>query len=446
MSDRQRLVLAGSIVVAFAVTAVAATTATESPPSQTAPSLPVVQAVVQPVAASPSADVESQLDAMGDDDSAALQVPSRTEAPPIADVTSIPREADLLAHAFLTEDGRLAVGPKTAPRVLTVEPSLQKRLTGILESYQTPYGAVVVMEPKTGRVLAMAEHSQARPNLRGLPVKAVFPAASVFKLVTASALLDEGVEPDDTECARFAKRKISEKNLLDSAKGALCFSMSHALALSRNGIFARLTIKHLTPQKLLSWAEKLHFNQAIPFAEPADMSLAAVPEEQLPFARTGAGFGDVFLSPLHGATLASAIANQGLWQDPVLIEDAPRPDPVRVMSETNASKLADMMEETVTLGTARKIFRQRGFRVPGAVGKTGTLADKKPFRDYSWFVGFAPKDDPKVAVAAVIVNDPYWRIRATWLGREAMRIYLEDLHQQELAEKKKASRDLARVP
>ena len=61
-------------------------------------------------------------------------------------------------------------------------------------------------------------------------------------------------------------------------------------------------------------------------------------------------------------------------------------------------------------------------RVPGAVGQTGTLADRAPFRDYSWFVGFAPKDNPKLAVAAVVVNEPLWRIRAAWLGREGLRL------------------------
>src|SRR5262249_62428843 len=79
----------------------------------------------------------------------------------------------------------------------------------------------------------------------------------------------------------------------------------------------------------------------------------------------------------------------------------------------------------VRIGTARRTFRQRGFQVPGAVGKTGSLADKNPFRDYSWFVGYAPKDDPKVAVAAVIVNDLVWRMRATYPGRETPRPALE---------------------
>ncbi|WNZ65952.1 penicillin-binding transpeptidase domain-containing protein [Myxococcus sp. MxC21-1] len=79
-----------------------------------------------------------------------------------------------------------------------------------------------------------------------------------------------------------------------------------------------------------------------------------------------------------------------------------------------------MLEETVTSGTARAVFRERGFRVDDAVGKTGSLADREPFRDYSWFVGFAPKDNPRVAVAAIIVNDPKWRIRGTgWAARRS---------------------------
>ena len=72
-------------------------------------------------------------------------------------------------------------------------------------------GEVVVQTTRAGRVLAMVEHSEAAPGLRGLPVKAVFPAASVFKLVTASALLDEGVTPDDESCYHGGKRRVSAR-------------------------------------------------------------------------------------------------------------------------------------------------------------------------------------------------------------------------------------------
>jgi cell division protein FtsI/penicillin-binding protein 2 len=271
----------------------------------------------------------------------------------------------------------------------------------------------------------MVEHSEAAPGLRGLPVKAVFPAASVFKLVTASALLDEGVRPDDESCYHGGKRRVSESLLADSSRDRECVSLSEALGRSANVVFAKLTHRYLDADKLRAAAELFRFNRPIPFAIPTEPSLAAVPDEPLELARTGAGFGDVFLSPLHGALIASVAANGGLWRAPILYERdlATEPDPERVLSEERAAALTSMMEETVTHGTARRFFRLRELR--GAVGKTGSLADRNPFRDYSWFVGFAPREAPRIAVAAVVVNEPRWRIRAPWLAREAMRLGLE---------------------
>jgi cell division protein FtsI/penicillin-binding protein 2 len=199
---------------------------------------------------------------------------------------------------------------------------------------------------------------------------------------------------------------------------------------SANVIFAKLTQRYLSPEALKHAAARFHFNREISFPVPTDVSLAAVPDsDEFRFAQTGAGFGDVYLSPLHGALLASVAANKGVWKDAVLFDDpnAPPQPGEQVLSPEVARDLTTLMEATVTKGTARRIFRERGMGVPGAVGKTGTLADRAPFRDYSWFVGFAPKDNPKVAVAALIVNEPIWRIRATWLGREAMRLGLARL-------------------
>lgn len=355
-----------------------------------------------------------------------LVVPSRLEDPPFDSLSPLPREQDLLARAKLV-DGRYVVRQGDSERALTILPALQSKLTGILQSYQTPYAAIVVMDPNTGRVLAMAEHSELQPGMRGLPVKAVFPAASIFKIVTATALLDSGVKPEDTECSRGGKRRVTLKHL--QAQGGDCYSLSEALAHSANAVFAKLTAQHLSKEKLQKWAELFHFNKPLDFAVPTDTSLAAFPEGELALAQTGAGFGDVYLSPLHGAALASVSARGGTWVQPELFEDAEPQEGEQVLSAEQAQLLNDMLEGTVTRGTARRIFRERGFKVAGAVGKTGSLADKKPFRDYSWFVGFAPRDNPKVAVAAVVVNGYYWRIRGTWLGREALRLGLEALPQ-----------------
>ena len=353
-------------------------------------------------------------------------VPSRVKTPPLATVRPLPPADDLLARA--RRDGTRYVVPGPEGEVpLTLLPAVQEGLARTLADYQTPWAAVVVLEPATGRVLAMVEHSQAVPGLRGLPVKAVFPAASVFKLVTATALLDEGVQPEDEACYHGGKRRVSESLLVDSSRDRQCVSLSEALGRSANVVFAKLTHRYLDAGKLRAAADLFRFNRPIPFAIPTDPSLAAVPDDPLELARTGAGFGDVFLSPLHGALIASVAANRGLWRAPILLERdlATAPDTERILSEERAAALTSMMEETVTHGTARRFFRLRELR--GAVGKTGSLADRNPFRDYSWFVGFAPREDPRVAVAAVVVNEPRWRIRAPWLAREAMRLGLDAL-------------------
>lgn len=351
-----------------------------------------------------------------------VEVPSRLTAPPLARATPLPRERDLVARAVPVE-GRLHVDVDGQQRQLTIDPVLQSELTGLLQEYQTPFAAVVALEPSTGRVLAMAEHSEAEPSLRGLSTRALYPAASIFKIVTAAALLDVGVPPDEALCAYGGKRKVTPAQLLDSERDTRCLTFSRALALSANVIFAKLTSRYLDAEKLKQTARALHFNVPFRFPVPTDLSLASIPSDTFDLALTGAGFGDVYLSPLHGAALAAVAANKGRWRAPVLFEDevVASAEGERALSEATAEALTRMMEETITEGTARRIFRERGMQVPGAVGKTGSLADKQPFRDYSWFVGFAPKEAPRVAVAAVIVNDPHWRIRATWLGREAMR-------------------------
>jgi peptidoglycan glycosyltransferase len=356
-------------------------------------------------------------------------VPSRKDAPPITRLRALSRKEDLLARARLRRDGRLVVSQAGGEAVLTVDPKLQEQLTRIMQDYQVPYGAAVVMEPSTGRVLALAEHSQAQPGMRGLTTRAVFPAASIFKIVTGSALLEAGVSPEEEACFHGGKRRLTERLLEDTERDGACYSLAAAMGKSANVVFAKFTRRYLSADSLRSMAARLRFNRPISFPIPTDVSLASIPEEEFELANTGAGFGDVYLSPLHGAALAAASAT-GVWRDPLLFEPGPDmapPATEEVLSPEVARDLTEMLEETVTRGTARRIFRERGFRVQDAVGKTGTLADKNPFRDYSWFVGFAPKDNPRVAVAAVVVNDPLWRIRATWLGREAMRLALERL-------------------
>ncbi|HME91735.1 MAG TPA: penicillin-binding transpeptidase domain-containing protein, partial [Myxococcaceae bacterium] len=253
------------------------------------------QGAVEDVVESPSSLPESEL---------LPEAPNRLRSPPLTTAKSLSPAEDLLAKAVKGPDGRLYLESDGAMRTLTLDALLQERLSKILRDYQTPWAAVVVLEPATGKVLAMSEHSARDPKMRGLTTKAIYPAASIFKIVTASALLDAGVKPGDYECFHGGKRRISVKLLNDSGRDQTCYSLETALAKSANVIFAKMTQKHLSPEKLKARASEFFFNRAIAFPIPVDPSLASIPEDSLGLANAGSGFGDVFLSPLHAAGIA----------------------------------------------------------------------------------------------------------------------------------------------
>ncbi len=345
--------------------------------------------------------------------------------PSFEGLAAIPAEKDFLSRAVL-KDGRYVL-EGASPRTLTIDPRYQRALTALLRSYQVPYGAIAAIEPTTGRVLALAEYSHDAPELRGLPVKAVYPAASVYKIVTGAALLAAGVSPEESVCYHGGKRRLKPKLLEDSKRDGLCTTLSRAMAHSTNVVFGKLAKRKLDAKTLRAFSERFGFNTPLDFAQPTDVSVARIPDDTYEMAKTAAGFGEVFLSPLHGALIAAAVANKGVQMSPVLFEGEAS-QRRRILDEATAAALVEMLEKTVTEGTGRRAFRERGRYALGshrAIGKTGSIHDKKPFRDFTWFVGSVTKESPKVAVAAVVVNGPLWRVHAPYLGREALRLFLE---------------------
>lgn len=325
------------------------------------------------------------------------------------------------------------VAPLGAGRaILTLDPGLQARLERSLASYAVPWGVTVLLEPATGRILAMAEHSAAEPGRKGLALAAMAPAASIFKIVTAAALLEEGVRPGDEVCYHGGKRRLQPRLLADDPRrDHRCATLSSALGHSTNVVFAKLAGRELDASRLRVAAGRFMFGAEIPFSRKVEVSPATIPDEHFALANTAAGFGEVRLSPLHGALLAAVVANGGLFVPPMLVEEAegaaaPVPAaPWRVVDEGVAGELAEMMRTTVTEGTARKAFRRgtRSLRSVAVAGKTGSLTDPSPYRDYSWFIGYAPMDRPEVAVATLVVNGKQWRVRAPTLAREALEAY-----------------------
>lgn len=338
-------------------------------------------------------------------------------------------------------DGRLTSRLSRGQRaVLSLDPALDTFVTKLLKKNEVPFAGVAAIEPSTGRVLAYVSHSSAEPRGPDRVLEAAAPAASVFKLITASALLNEGLSPARTTCYHGGSHMLTSRELVDNPRlDTACASLTGALGFSINAVFGKLALRHLDPKKLARQASAYGFGENLPFDVPAARSPIDVPADKLEFARTAAGFWHSRLSPLHGAMIAASIANGGRMMRPQIVERVLdtskqvvlRSEPVvyrKVVEPHTADQLATMMRATVQQGTSRRTFHDARGRplLPGidVAGKTGTLSQEKPYRGYTWWVGFAPVKAPKIALAVLIVNSPNWRIKASQVAAETLRHYL----------------------
>ncbi|MEM6958267.1 MAG: penicillin-binding transpeptidase domain-containing protein [Myxococcota bacterium] len=377
--------------------------------------------------------------------------PRKAEVAAPAAEPALPEARDPLAPPAILEgfdpearelEGEVFVAGLSAPdkrAVLSLDPGLQQHVANVFRRYEVPFGAFVAVEPATGRVRAYVSHSSANPGAGDLVLDATPPTASVFKVVTASALVDTGVGSNARVCFRGGASRIMARHLENDATSSRCATLSDAMGGSINAVFAQLSDEHLDGPTLTRYASAFGFGHRLPFDVRTVPSPAEVPDDRLERARTAAGFWHMHMSPLHGAMIAATIANDGVMMRPAIVE---RVDNVsgevfyefeptefrRVIPRRTARIVGTMMQRTVADGTARRAFRDprgRPFIPDVAIaGKTGTLSAERPYRGYTWFVGYAPADAPTIAVAALVVNTPRWRIKAPFVAREGLRYAL----------------------
>ncbi|GEM_PF-2742411 len=323
---------------------------------------------------------------------------------------------------------------RSAPMNLTLNLVFQERVEKFLAEVDPMEAAFVAIDPKTGRVLAMVGYRDGKLQpVAALEAKG--PAASIFKVITAAALLEKGKVSGDTTVCTPKPKKNSEALFLtpNPDRDRHCETLVEAMGHSNNPILARLADKHLSQRDLGETAERFMFNKHIPFIWPVEVSKASVPQESNERASMAAGFRNATLSPLHGALIAAAIANKGVMMSPRIAEEIPGKDgqmvtiPAAVLGEAFKPEIAEvlghMMEATTSFGTAAKFFTAKqesplwGIKV---AGKTGSLTLKDGSAQpphYSWFIGYAPADEPEIAIAAMTVNPPAWKLKSGTLAR-----------------------------
>ena len=294
----------------------------------------------------------------------------------------------------------------------TLDPGLQQATVTALGA---TYGGIAVLDARKGSVLALA----------GIAFSAPQPPGSTFKLITTVAALDEGlVKPSDPFPVETAA-VIEGREVANSHDEPCGGSFAVSFAKSCNSVFAPLGAE-LGAERLVDAAEEFGFNQEPTLYGPAPTSVIAPPASTIPEDLAGdletgvsvIGQGEVLATPLQMASVAQTIANDGTRSPTAIVRDAalgPAAEPLRVTSPETADTVRELMVSVVESGT------DAAADLPEAqvAGKTGTAElGPKPLdpgeelppgaepeqKVDAWFTAFAPAEDPRLAVAVMVVN------------------------------------------
>lgn len=322
--------------------------------------------------------------------------------------------------------------------------SLQATLLKKVRSSKAELLGLVVLDPDTGRVLSMVgvddDHATVNPCLDNH-----FPAASIFKIVTAAAAIEQcdfTLEKKLTfNGGKYTLYKSQLKNTVNRHTNTISFGDSFAQSV--NPVFGKIGAQ-VGRMYLETYGEAFGFNRDIDFEVALPSSMLEVTDEAYRLAEIGCGFNrTTTLTPLHGALIASAVANGGRLPEPTMIEkivdengrEIYRSAPVSIgeaISSRTSSLLESMMTRTVKSGTCRKTFRKAAKdRVLSRLmigGKTGSIYNRQHTRRMDWFVGFAREKNgtETIAVAVVVGHGEYIGVRASEFARYTFTSYFNE--------------------
>ncbi|MFH1262236.1 MAG: penicillin-binding transpeptidase domain-containing protein [Pseudomonadota bacterium] len=338
-------------------------------------------------------------------------------------------------------------GLKRFRATLSLDTELQRFIQKKLRAYRVDWGGVAVIDSGTGEVLALASHSEKEAGAGPLALRATFPAASIFKIVTATAALDQNLVGRTSSIAYRLRSRRDEGTIrpsdISKPGGNNVATVEQAFAKSENKVFGQLGLR-VGGATLLEYAGRFGFNARIPFELAIGVSLAGSSdteetdedEDAVDSARMAAGFRGATLSPLHGALIASAVVNGGRMVTPRIVQRVTDDAGTEVyrsgstvwtrpMSEETARELRLMMAKTIARGgTAHRGFRRlENDRVLGRLdigGKTGSLTGQNPPGKNLWFVGYAAGPNRSIAIGMVLVHHRIWRVKPAQLSREIL--------------------------
>ena len=324
--------------------------------------------------------------------------------------------------------------------VLTIRPTLQKKLDNILKKYSERIGVSVVQDPSTGAILAM--NSSHKNNVLDIEskdftkkhwaLKATFPVASIFKIITASAGIDTRKFTPDTKFRAWKRSYLK---------------VWQAFAKSHNAVFGKMARK-VGYSMMKKYINAFGFNKKLFFDLPVGKSIAKLPKNSSKMGRAAAGLNRNFLiSPMHVASIIGTVLNRGKMMKPYLVDYVVRKNktvfrrrPFQIanpIKSRTAKKLYKMMHSTTTYGTGKRGFG--GYRkAPNLAklcgGKTGTLTGASPHYLFTWFGGFTKVTGRDLCIVTLMGQKNHSQTKASSVaGQIAYELYLGSRSDSQIA-------------
>lgn len=338
----------------------------------------------------------------------------------------------------------------------SIDTTLQKLGNKLMKMYHPKYGAVVAMDPVTGRILSLVSYvNDSVPKIGDddLYCRSTFPAASIFKTITAAAVIEKANYSSQSIVRHVGKKSTLYKyQLLENLSSYTELPFEEAYANSINPVFARLAMYVVGENSISEYGSKFGFNSSVPFELSNESSRLIHTDTAFTLAELASGFNqNTTISPLLGALIASAICENGAMPKPSLVDSIKNGDKCEYkaeaqtwrtpIKENTARELRVMMHSVAKYGTARKSFRTIRqtalFDTLEWGGKTGSV-DKDSAGRVDWFIGFAknPKNrNERIAVGVVTVHGAYWTVHSSYIAAEYFRTYINTLRKNEKLKK-----------
>ena len=305
----------------------------------------------------------------------------------------------------------------------TLDLALTEDIWRIMRKGRVDQGHVIVIDPRTGRLLSYVSADE-----EGLPARHAYPSASIVKILTAAALLEVDPDQANSNCVYRGNKYRVNRRRLDRPSSGRESDLEDALATSNNQCFSQWAVHVLGEEKLTNTFKR--FGWLSPPAPGHDAGRLDEVETRLDLGRLGSGLDGIRVTPLHVAALTSVLAG-GKWIEPWWVDrvvdgygrSLPLPERAfsrEVVSPEIASQLRKMMVSTTKRGTAKSAFRTRRGKplVPGVnvAGKTGNLTGRDPFGRYEWFMGVAPAENPTIGVVVLQLQGHLWWAKSSELA------------------------------